>query len=73
MITSKRGDTFAFILRKTDLNGDPEIGSASKMKAQIRNNKDILAGTFDIVETATPGDYMFSIRYRVSRSKFSSF
>lgn len=60
MISVKRGDTLAFLVRRTNDDGAPRTGEASKLKSQVRN-KDVLIGEFMITETITPGDYLFEI------------
>lgn len=60
MISVKRGDTLAFIVRRKNEDDTPRTGEASKLKSQIRN-KDALIGEFAISETVVPGDYLFEI------------
>jgi hypothetical protein len=60
-INLKRGDALAFIIRRTNADGTPDTGSASKMLCQLRDSTDKLVSTFTITETSTPGDYDFYI------------
>ena len=68
MITVKRGDTLSFILRRTDEEGNPQTGIASKLKSQIRNRKDVLITEFIITETTELGDYLFVVPANVTNS-----
>lgn len=61
MITVKRGDTLAFIVRRKNEDGTPRTGEALKLKSQLRNQKDVLLAEFDITETVVPGDYLFKV------------
>ena len=67
MIMVKRGDTLAFIARRTNENGSARTGEAAKLKAQLRNAKDELIGTFGINETEVLGDYLFKIDASLTR------
>ena len=60
MISVKKGDTLAFLVRRTNDDGTPRTGEALNLKSQVRN-KDILVGEFTVTETITPGDYLFEI------------
>jgi len=64
----KRGDAISFIVRRKNADNTPDTGSASKMLCQLRNQKDILAATFQITETTTPGDYDFYIPAEVTKT-----
>lgn len=60
MISVKRGDTLAFLVRRTNEDGTPRTGEALKLKSQVRS-KDALLGEFVITETVVPGEYLFQI------------
>lgn len=61
MITVKRGDTLAFIVRRTNEDGTPRTGESLNLKAQMRTSKEVLIAEFVIKETEVPGNYLFSI------------
>jgi hypothetical protein len=61
MISVKRGDTLAFLVRRKNEDGTPRTGEASQLKSQIRS-KETLIGEFTITETVVPGEYLFEIK-----------
>ena len=61
MLSIKRGDTLAFIVRRKNEDNTPRVGEASKLKSQIRTSKDVLLAELIITETETPGDYLFKV------------
>ena len=61
MITVKRGDTLAFIVRRKNKDGTPRTGEALKLKSQLRTQKDFFLAEFIITETIVPGDYLFKV------------
>ena len=67
MITIKKGDTLAFIVRRRDKDNNPLTGDANKLYSQLRNNKDILVADMVITETDVPGDYLFQISSEITK------
>lgn len=68
-LSIKRGDTFSFIVKRTDSDGNPLTGDEDKLRSYIRtvpNHK--LIGTFTITETEEPGNYLFSIPASITRT-----
>ena len=61
MITIKKGDTLAFIVKRSDKDGNPLTGDAAKLRSQLRNNKDVLIAEMVITETEIPGSYLFQV------------
>ena len=61
MLTLKRGDTLAFIVRRKNEDGTPRSGEALQLKSQIRTTKDVLISEFTITETEVLGDYLFKV------------
>lgn len=61
MITVKKGDTLAFIVKRTDKDGTPLTGDAAKLRSQLRNNKDVLIAEMNITETEVLGSYLFQV------------
>ena len=61
MITFKKGDTLAFIVKRSDKEGNPLTGDAAKLRSQLRNNKDVLIAEMTITETEVPGSYLFQV------------
>ena len=62
----KRGDTVSFIIRRKNEDGSPRTGDVDKLRAQIRNNKEVLIGSFLVTESV-PGDYLFQIEASVTK------
>ena len=54
----KRGDTFSFSA-SFEQDGDPVTGLESKLRCQIRDEKDNLIDDLTISTTGTPGTYIF--------------
>jgi len=61
MIYLKRGDTLTLLITRKDSDGLPLTGEASKLSSQIRDNNDLLIGSFIITETLDLGTYLFMI------------
>lgn len=61
MITVKKGDTLAFIVKRMDKDGNPLAGDAAKLRSQLRSSKDVLIAEMVITETETPGSYLFQV------------
>ena len=59
--TFKRGDTFAFISKMTDLAGLPVTGVAANLKAEVRTNAGVKLSDCVITETDTLGSYLFKV------------
>ena len=60
-VTVKRGDTLSLLVTRKNIDGTPRTGEASKLKAQIKNAKDLLIAEFDITETEVLGTYLFVV------------
>ena len=61
MLTIKKGDTLAFIVKRSDKDGNPLTGDAAKLRSQLRNNKDVLIAEMVITETEILGSYLFQV------------
>ncbi len=68
IVTVKRGDTLALLVKRKNFDGSPRTGEASKLKSQIKNSKDILAAEFVITETNVPGDYSFVVNATITET-----
>lgn len=54
----KRGDTFALYVEMSDVNGDPLVYTANKLKSQVRTRNNKLITELLISTTETPGTYL---------------